>query len=99
MHKEEIEKLVSERYLRAELNDMLTHRMEVLLGRMDSLARGEPILSGEKLDDLLTKLEEMGPDRLSPSLYLVMDELAASIAELFAANNRRLLQVLGKHEP
>ena len=98
MHKEELEKLASERYLRTELHDMLTHRLEVLLGRIDSLARGEPILSGEKLDHLLTKLEAMGPDKLSPSLYLVIDELAASMAELIAGNNRRLLKILGKCE-
>ena len=96
MDNSRIDELTSVENLNAELQDIFTHKLEVLVGTAQAYKVDESPIAGRKLADLLKTLEqtteEAGADRLVTILPLLMELMTDSIVELIAENNRRLLE-------
>jgi hypothetical protein len=101
MDKQQILELTSPEYLDAELKEIFTHRLEVLVGTAQAYKVDESPVAGKKLADLLETLqqatEEAGADRLVTIYPLLVELVADSIVELMAENNRRIIELLGKN--
>jgi hypothetical protein len=101
MDKRQIAELTSPEHLDAELKEIFTHRLEVLVGTAQAYKTDESPVAGKKLADLLETLqqatEEAGADRLVTIYPLLVELVADSIVELMAENNRRIIDLLKKN--
>jgi len=100
MDMRDIAELTEPEHLDARLREIFTHRLEMLVGTAQAYKVDESPVAGGKLADLFKTLqeatEEAGTDRLVAILPLLVELVAASLVELIAENNRRLLAAMPK---
>lgn len=95
-----IEELTESQYLSAQLKEIFSHKLELIVGTAQAYRVDESPIAGRKLANLFKSLEEAteeaGADRLVTILPLLVELVADSLVELIADNNRKLLAAIAK---